>query len=351
MLVNLKESTSYSTVREAVRSWDMQTYKWAESISYYQRHQEANASDSTAMEVDRVSKGKGKDGKSKGKGKGKDAKGKGKGKWSNFTSYQSHNDKGQGKGKAKSKGKGEDSKGKSKGKGKQQQKDSCYYCGKPGHRQDACWKKQQDEAAKGVRFVEQPESGAASTVTTVGPSASQVRRLDLDNSEPTYVLYHIGDENDEVEDRALNVQFSRAVKEVRVPCPVYPMDDTDDDGDWTTVCLEDSGPGEVTTTGFTACDVCNDHAHGEEDSHVRALRKGPLAVEAILDSGNDMTVLPVTCQDLGVPQGQAPVLKDAQGNKLSVRAQRKVELIFQAVTGEKIKVRQLATVAESVRHC
>ena len=47
--------------------------------------------------------------------------------------------------------------------------------------------------------------------------------------------------------------------------------------------------------------------------------------------------------------GSAPILRDAQGTQLRGTSQRKVELVFEATTGEKLRIRQMATVAESVR--
>ena len=95
--------------------------------------------------------------------------------------------------------------------------------------------------------------------------------------------------------------------------------------------------------------------HSDEGSYdptewqVRAVHRPPALVEAILDSGSDTTVLPMTYLDRGQIMGKAPVLRDAQGNELTGTSQRKVELVFEASTGEKLKVRQMATVAEAVR--
>ena len=62
-----------------------------------------------------------------------------------------------------------------------------------------------------------------------------------------------------------------------------------------------------------------------------------------------MTVLPMAFQGKGEAMGNAPVLRDAQGNQLGGTSQRKVELVFEATADEKLKERQMATVAESVR--
>ena len=98
--------------------------------------------------------------------------------------------------------------------------------GKPGHRQTDCGKRQEDEG-KGVRQVDQPGSGtqlsaAGSTVssTTAGPSASQIRRIDLIDPANCCLIYDLADEEDkEVQDTAFNDRSVRAVKirEIRSP--------------------------------------------------------------------------------------------------------------------------------------
>ena len=256
LLGHLKEDTPYSQVREAVRSWDLQTYKWADSISYYQKHHERTFTDVVPMEVDRMEKGGKSKGKGKkGKGKGKDAKAKGKG-WNSQSGLW--HDKPKRKGKGKGKGKNStDSKGKSKGKG-QQGKETCFYGGKPGRRQADCWKRQENEG-KGARQVDQPGSGtqlsaAGSTVssTTAGPSASQVRRISLNDPLNGGVTYDLADEEDkEVQDTAFNEGSVRAMK-----FEVHHMDKDDELDDWTySPYLEScSPPATRITSSFTAED-------------------------------------------------------------------------------------------------
>ena len=338
LLVNLDENTPYKKVREALKSWDVQTYRWADSISYYQKHQESTEG-AVAMDVDRVAKGKAK-GKHKGKakGKGKDGKSKGKGGWNS----QAQDGKGKGKGKDKGKGKGKtDSKGKAKGKGDHGE-ELCFYCHKPGHKQSACWKKQQDEG-KTVRAVEQTDGGQSSvSTTTAGPSASQVRRIDLWDRASTCVIYDIGE--DETEVQALEDEHVRMVH-----AEVYHMDQSDEDGNWT-LCPElEMSSTEQDVRYEHHEDPTVDSSLGHTEFHIRTMNYGSESVEAILDSGSDVTVLPSSYQLKGQKVGSVPILRDAQGNQLKGTSQRKVELVFEASTGEKLKVRQLATVAESVR--
>ena len=81
-------------------------------------------------------------------------------------------------------------------------KRNLFLPGKPGHRQTDCWKRQEDEG-KGVRQVDQPGSGtqlsaARSTVssTTAGPSASQIRRIDLIDPANCCLIYAFADKED-----------------------------------------------------------------------------------------------------------------------------------------------------------
>eukprot|EP00435_Cladocopium_sp_Y103_P067009 s658_g29.t1 len=274
------------------------------------------------MEVDRLEKGKSKGKGKKGKGKPKDGKGKGK-DWSPWQNQGT--DKGKGKGKSKGKGKmDQDYRSKAKGKGKPT-KDGCFYCGKAGHRQAECWKKRQDEA-KGIRQVELPASSTASVAgtaitattseTTAGPSASQVRRIDLVDPESCCVIYDLSAE--ETQETAFD-DYIRMLK-----CEVHRMDKDDDLEDWTYRQCESHGV------------ACTGNVQGDQ-------------IEAILDSGSDMTVLPMTFHTKGEVMGEAPNFRHAQGNQLKGTSQRRVELVFEATTGERLKVRQMPTVAESVR--
>lgn len=91
------------------------------------------------------------------------------------------------------------------------------------------------------------------------------------------------------------------------------------------------------------------HVEYHASLHVRAIQDGAPVTEAILDSGSDMTVLPPLYQQIGVEEGDAPVLRDAQGNVLKATKLRKVELLFTATTGETIKFKEMATIANNVR--
>ena len=193
--------------------------------------------------------------------------------------------------------------------------------------------------------MDQPGSGtqlsaAGSTVnsTTAGPSASQVRRIDLTDPANCCVIYDLADEEDkEVQDTAFNDGSVRAVK-----FEVHHMDKDDGLDDWThSPYLEScSPPATRITTSFTAEDGAHNEHHEHKDRsaegsddhtewQVRAVYRPPALVEAILDSGSDMTVLPMTSRDKGQIMGKAPALRDVQGNELTGTSQRKIELVFE----------------------
>ena len=217
-----------------------------------------------------------------------------------------------------------------------------------------------------------------------------MRRIDVQDPETCCVIYDISD--DGLEDKALQDSYTRMVRyEVyrmdhedhlddwtfcpdllesldyrpgeEVKGPNVSLDQGDSLGDWTYgPCLEQFGSDSTRTTAcFTKHEAHNEHNEqyhgsvrvcddlGPTEYHVRAMHRGSEVVEAILDSGSDMTVLPMSYQHYGEKIGAAPILRDAEGNRLTGASQRKVELVFKAATGQLVKVRQSATVAESVK--
>eukprot|EP00435_Cladocopium_sp_Y103_P022540 s3267_g5.t1 len=238
-----------------------------------------------------------------------------------------------------------------------------------GHRQAEGWKKQQDET-KGICQVELPASSttsvagtaslATTSATTAGPSASQVRRVELVDPESCCVIYDLREE--ETQETAF---YDNRIGMLR--CEFHRMDKDDDLDDWTySPGLVSCDPTQTRTmTSFAAAGNAElHHEHHEpkdssaEDSanptdmQVGALYKEQRMIKAILDFGSDMTV--IDCAPHGVSHerrsdGRGTHSRDARGNQLKGTSQRRFEHVFEATRGERLKVRQMATVAESVK--
>ena len=178
--LTMKESSTYAEVREQVVAHERISCSWtrdkvlqdlgATPIGAVTSYSSGDTG-SAPMEVNLIK------GKNKGKGKSSD-KGKGKGK-PNFS-------KGKGKGKYTDKGKGKGGSGKGYGdnsKGGQRTSyagkvdaNTCAYCGKTGHWQKDCHKKQRDMQSKQVRVVEEVTSETATTTASSG-NVSSVRMV------------------------------------------------------------------------------------------------------------------------------------------------------------------------------
>eukprot|EP00434_Breviolum_minutum_P046450 symbB.v1.2.042024.t1/scaffold9057.1/size4289/1 len=180
--LQLREDSTYGTVRSMVVAYEQTTSSWTDkriytevgialgSVSSY-----GNPGGTAPMEIDALQQWKGK-------GKSDTGKGKGKGKY-DFS-----------KGKSKGKGKS-DSKG--KGLGKNQNQNSsvvCHYCGKQGHMKKECFKFQRDQngqkgggkgkygnAVRQVQIDEVPEGSSnseAASSSSGPPSKSAVRLVE-----------------------------------------------------------------------------------------------------------------------------------------------------------------------------
>ena len=154
-LLTVDSKTKFENIRKFLVTYE-QTVRWTTADLINSGKDHGGQAD---MDVSRV-KGKGKDKGSKGfKGKGKwrmKGKGKGgKGKWNENGFYKGRGRgflKGRGRGGRKGQGRSLSSnKGKSKGKGNVLA-GVCHYCGKPGHYESQCRKKERDLG--GVREVQ-----------------------------------------------------------------------------------------------------------------------------------------------------------------------------------------------------
>ena len=281
--LKLSDTTKYTDLREWILQYEAVNTPWLASLKTLAGGSQNQGAQ--PMEIDQI---KGKKGKKGDKGKGKE-KGKGGSQWSS----QSHW-KGGGKEKGKDKGKGSGywsgqwrdqggGKGKGKGSGSQKFPGQCHNCGKTGH-----WKNECPLPPKGKgKKVQQIEDGAASTAPSMATSAStstgatayrtpsvqQVRATQLDTPPGCRetLIFDISEEGDfegfSLDEGAVMVITAGAV-------PVFPMDHTDDDGDWVYSPWADR--------------------HTEKIQMVQAGKRGKqdIATEVVVDSGADVSVAP-----------------------------------------------------------
>ena len=326
--LQLREDSSYSTVRSLVVAYEQTTSSWSDKRIYSEVGVSLGAVGSYSapggtapMEIDAVQQQPWK-GKGAGK-KGGFGKSKGKGKF---------NDKGKGKGKGK-----QSEKGKSFGKTNSFQSGQviyCHYCGKQGHKKNECYKFQNDRGKGGkgaanhaVRQVEEVPEGHESASTTNGASnngaAAQgsVRLLTVggeqfdDEFVCDLTYFHSASSSairmvSDASNVGMDINGSTCENEVlhcglhsKSCAHIYDLSSTDDDGIWTeSPWLEDSAV----------------------VSHLRALTDDDQGVvDIVLDSGADVSALPLSYAGVGVPaSSDGGSFVDAQGNPLVVDSTR-----------------------------
>ena len=257
-------------------------------------------------------------GKSKGKGKNSD-KGKGKGK----PSFQ----KGKGKSKSNEKGKGKGGTGKGyvdSFKGGQKSAyigkvdmNTCAYCGKTGHWQKDCHKKQRDMQSKQVRVVEEVTSETATT-TVSSVNAGSVRMVSAAGGtlDSCYV------EGLTVFSSGSSGPVVQHVQMLSEACVHFDMSCTDSDSDW--IFSPDASPCAPNSESDSSASSCSHRSF-----HVRALSETATygmsshCCDVILDSGADTSALPLIYAGVGDKcQDPSTTFVDAQGVPLSVESTR-----------------------------
>ena len=238
LLLTVDSKTKFENIRQFLVNYE-QTVRWTTTDLINSGKDHGGLAD---MDVSRV-KGKGKDKGKKGfKGKGKwrmKGKGKGgKGKWNENGFYKGRGRgflKGRGRGGRKGKGRSfPNSKGKSKGRGNTFA-GVCHYCGKPGHYESQCRKKERDLG--GVREVQEEDekssagvsSAAASSATTMRTANSsssaaqakasaagtrsirQIAMYHMAEPEEDSKLFHLGEGEEEDDDYTVDY-FGRVLR-------------------------------------------------------------------------------------------------------------------------------------------
>eukprot|EP00439_Symbiodinium_sp_Y106_P058645 s3472_g8.t1 len=341
------------------------------------------------MEIDMVKgkdkgwKGKkGKDGKGKkgkdGKTKGKDAKGRpgdgrgswiqpGKGGWNNnawsSAGWNAGGWSGKGNGCGytgygkgwRQPGTSQDKSGKGKGGA-----DVCNLCGQRGH-----WKWECPTKGKGkVNQVQdqtpsQAPSSASTSASTSLPSVSLYRGQAGINRIETFQcstppgsratqLFDISGLDDEgefeLDGAGVMAVFAKfldeeceahgfqegAIRNSARDILVYPMDATDDDGDW---CLSP---------------FLGDPAPEPPCARVQAVTAAPVIeeMEVVVDSGADISVAPLRFSQLGAPASPTNVLmQDAQGRRIREHGSRVLDLDVTTLDNDKVTIREKFAIA------
>ena len=319
--LQLGEDSSYSTVRSLVVAYEQTTSSWTDKRIYSEVGVTLGAVGSygapggaAPMEVDAVQQQPWK-GKGGGK-KGSFGKSKGKGKF---------NDKGNGKVKVK-----HNEKGKSSGKTNRSQNGQviyCHYCGKQGPRKNECYKFQNDRGKGGKGAANhavghEPASTANGSSSSTGAAAQgSVRLLSVGDekfddeqvfdltcfhsasSGSVRMVFDASKDGKGFDDSTCENNVWHCDLHLNSRAHVYDLASTDDDGIWTeSPWLEDS----------------------PVVSHVRAVTDGDQGVvDIVLDSGADVSALPLSYAGVGVPaSSDGATFVDAQGNALVVDSTR-----------------------------
>lgn len=259
-------------------------------------------------------KGKGKKGKRKG---GKDSKGKGKTK---------------NEGKAKDYGK---SNAGGQGKGKTLPMDTRKVCGARGH-----WGRECPQS--NLRQVSQAETQSVAP-SAVSSGGSQVPQPVLCPATTVRRATYINLDENKVAEPCVRVVHSNMV---------FDMTYSDGDDEWSTFGDSETG----CNTNFMDIKDVPVENFGKKDNMkggssppmeqflIRGVQKTDM-VNVVLDSGADMSVLPLCFKDLGTPLPCKSILRDAQGNKMKGGDLRQAEVLLEDETGHCICLRETCAVS------
>ena len=328
--ITLKDDATYDVLRESILQFDRANIKWSETMALGNRSQINLGDEAVPMDIDRVGKGKEKGKGKKGKGKGKDQKGsKGKGKGD-----------GKSKGKDKQKGKsGKQGKGSGNGKGKGSlPSDMCKLCGGYGHWGREC-------PTRALRQVSASNDGA-STVATQS-MVSSAGTTQPSGSPPNNVRRIIQVDLNDLEEEEVAV-LSSSIRVVHAQ-ETYDLTYSDSDEDWCIYGREGAGEPayferyventKVVVQKLDKEDGSRLSPTSSEESCIRgvAVQKD---VQVILDTGADMSVLPMKYKDVGVALSRKSVLRDAQGNRMPGGMMREATIELEDDSGTKVCVNE-----------
>ena len=382
----VSDSSSYTDVRNLIMRWDSSQTKWHQPLlKSFEINSPADHND--PMDIDRVyGKGHGKKGKGKHeKGKSKFAGAKGRGnKGKSKSDSKGYGNKGKtGKGKQFSSYSG---KGYGDPQREQQQKradqNACLYCGKHGHWKRECWQFQQDKQSGTIRRTdEQPlqqsdfqtaaepprnvPSGSQTPSVQSGATfktASSVRRVSVapafsiaDDLRPFDVHIYSMEEFDSETGSVCMITacggepvMSESIRSCVDLCecigsvfsrnsfhdydvfPICDMSATDDDGHWTYSCNE-CGTSDCAICSKLACEPSAGVPQDDACSYIRMLYDSDCSgdMEIILDSGADISVLPLGWEGCGTESSLPAVMfRDAQGRKIEMSGCRDAHVLL-----------------------
>lgn len=345
--VHLDEGASFDAMREAVLRFDRATTKWTSTTGLGQ-------DDPTPMEVDRIKgKEKGKKGKNGKDGKGKQGKSKGYGKDFNSSFQQSKGKGKEQKGKGygydnKGKGKSDDLKGwKGKGKynspGKSAGRGKGYGWNQHGSQQNWNYGNNTWYRDDRVRQVEESGPIVHGSQVSAGTSASQAASSSGETQTQKTVRFicepnassSTSTSNPIIFDLTGSSHGSGHVRAIH----------SDVSSNVAAIALDDRH-------GVCSCEYFDmsgdsDCEHVPDDlrvvdlrskmEYVRMVQISELdddAVEIVIDSGSDASVIPFSMVHVGdeVSQESQSVLYDAQGNVMEGAGERKIEIVLQGET-------------------
>ena len=194
---------------------------------------------------------------------------------------------------------------------------TCAYCGKTGHWQKDCHKKQRDMQSKQVRVVEEvtPET-ATTTASSVNAGSVRVVSAAGGTLDSCYV------EDLTVFSSGSSGPVVQHVQMVSEACVHFDMSCTDSDSDW--IFSPDASPCAPNSESDSSASSCSHRSF-----HVRALSETATygmsshCCDVILDSGADTSALPLIYAGVGDKcQDPSTTFVDAQGVPLSVESTR-----------------------------